>query len=55
MAIHHGRLPSPFLRELEVMLSEGVLNAYAANLIASRGYDGLRSEECPIYGSYWFF
>ncbi len=25
VAIHHGRLPSPFLRELEVLLSEGVL------------------------------
>jgi hypothetical protein len=24
VAIHHGRLPSPFLRELEVLLSEGV-------------------------------
>jgi len=25
VAIHHGRLPSPFLRELETLLSEGVL------------------------------
>src|SRR5262249_36538739 len=25
VAIHHGRLPNPFLRELEVLLSEGVI------------------------------
>ena len=25
VAIHHGRLPSPFLRELETLLSDGIL------------------------------
>ena len=27
VAVHHGRLPSPFLRELEILLSEGAVKA----------------------------
>lgn len=37
VAIHHGRLPSPFLRELEVLLSEGVLKVIAASPTLSQG------------------
>lgn len=37
VAIHHGRLPSPFLRELEVLLSEGVLNVIVASPTLSQG------------------
>jgi hypothetical protein len=37
VAIHHGRLPSPFLRELEVLLAEGVLNVIVASPTLSQG------------------
>ena len=36
-AIHHGRLPSPFLRELEILLSEGVLKVIVASPTLSQG------------------
>jgi hypothetical protein len=37
VAIHHGRLPNPFLRELEVLLSEGVLKVIVASPTLSQG------------------
>ncbi|MGJ8596083.1 DEAD/DEAH box helicase [Sulfitobacter sp.] len=37
VAIHHGRLPSPFLRELEVLLSDGVLKVIVASPTLSQG------------------
>ena len=37
VAIHHGRLPSPFLRELETLLSEGVLKVIVASPTLSQG------------------
>ncbi|MEQ9316988.1 MAG: DEAD/DEAH box helicase [Henriciella sp.] len=37
VAIHHGRLPSPFLRELEALLSEGVLKDIVASPTLSQG------------------
>lgn len=37
VAIHHGRLPSPFLRELESLLSEGVLKVIVASPTLSQG------------------
>ncbi len=37
VAVHHGRLPSPFLRELEVLLSEGVLKVIVASPTLSQG------------------
>lgn len=37
VAIHHGRLPSPFLRELEVLLSEGVVKVIVASPTLSQG------------------
>ncbi|MCC5793926.1 MAG: DEAD/DEAH box helicase [Chromatiales bacterium] len=37
VAIHYGRLPSPFLRELEVLLSEGVLKVAVASPTLSQG------------------
>lgn len=37
VAIHHGRLPSPFLRELEVLLGEGVLKVIVASPTLSQG------------------
>ena len=37
VAIHHGRLPSPFLRELEALLSDGVLKVIVASPTLSRG------------------
>ena len=37
VAIHHGRLPRPFLRELEVLLSEGVLKVIVASPTLSQG------------------
>ena len=37
VAIHHGRLPSPFLRELETLLSEGVLKVTVASPTLSQG------------------
>ncbi|MEN3971684.1 hypothetical protein WJS89_03280 [Sphingomicrobium sp. XHP0235] len=37
VAIHHGRLPSPFLRELEVLLSEGVLRVIVASPTLAQG------------------
>lgn len=37
VAIHHGRLPSPFLRELEILLSEGVLKIIVASPTLSQG------------------
>ena len=37
VAIHHGRLPSPFLRELEILLSEGVLRVIVASPTLSQG------------------
>lgn len=37
VAIHHGRLPSPFLRELEVLLSEGVLKVIVASPTLAQG------------------
>ncbi|WP_216923348.1 DEAD/DEAH box helicase [Synechococcus sp. CCAP 1479/9] len=37
VAIHHGRLPSAFLRELEALLSEGVLKVIVASPTLSQG------------------
>jgi hypothetical protein len=37
VAIHHGRLPSPFLRELELLLSEGVLKVIVASPTLAQG------------------
>ena len=37
IAIHHGRLPSPFLRELEVLLSESVIKVIVASPTLSQG------------------
>jgi len=37
VAIHHGRLPSPFLRELEILLSEGVLKVIVASPTLTQG------------------
>jgi DEAD/DEAH box helicase len=37
MAIHHGGLPNPFLRELEMLLSEGVLKVTVASPTLSQG------------------
>lgn len=37
VAIHHGRLPNAFLRELEVLLSEGVLKVIVASPTLSQG------------------
>ncbi len=37
VAIHHGRLPSPFLRELELLLSEGVLKVIIASPTLAQG------------------
>ena len=37
VAIHHGRLPNPFLRELELLLSEGVLKVIVASPTLSQG------------------
>lgn len=37
IAIHHGRLPSQFLRELEALLSDGVLKVIIASPTLSQG------------------
>ena len=37
VAIHHGRLPNPFLRELELLLSEGVLKVIVASPTLAQG------------------
>lgn len=37
MAVHHGRLPSPFLRELEALLAGGVLKVIVASPTLSQG------------------
>ena len=37
VAIHHGRLASPFLRELEALLSEGVLKVIVASSTLTQG------------------
>lgn len=37
VAIHHGRLPRPFLRELELLLSDGVLKVIVASPTLSQG------------------
>ena len=37
LAIHHGGLPNPFLRELEVLLSEGILKVIVASPTLSQG------------------
>ena len=37
VAIHHGRLPSPFLRELEILLSKGILKVIVASPTLSQG------------------
>jgi hypothetical protein len=37
VAVHHGRLPNPFLRELEILLSDGVLKVIIASPTLSQG------------------
>lgn len=37
VAIHHGRLPSPFLRELELLISDGTLKVIVASPTLSQG------------------
>lgn len=37
VAIHHGRLPNPFLRELELLLAKGVLKVIVASPTLSQG------------------
>lgn len=37
VAVHHGRLPNPFLRELELLLSRGILKVTIASPTLSQG------------------
>ena len=37
VAVHYGRLPNPFLRELEILLSDGVLKVIIASPTLSQG------------------
>lgn len=37
VAVHHGRLPNPFLRELELLLAQGVLKVIIASPTLSQG------------------
>jgi len=37
VAIHHGRLPNPFLREVELLLSRGVLKVTIASPTLAQG------------------
>jgi hypothetical protein len=37
VAVHHGRLPNPFLRELETLLSQGVLKVIVASPTLAQG------------------
>ncbi|MFN4297259.1 MAG: DEAD/DEAH box helicase [Brevundimonas sp.] len=37
VAIHHGKLPNPFLRELELLLGEGVIKVIVASPTLSQG------------------
>jgi hypothetical protein len=37
MAVHHGGLPSPFLRELELLLSKGIIKVTVASPTLSQG------------------
>jgi len=37
VAIHHGKLPQPFLREMELLLGEGVLKVIVASPTLSQG------------------
>lgn len=37
VAVHHGRLPAPFLRELEILLNEGVIRVIIASPTLSQG------------------
>lgn len=37
VAVHHGQLPNPFLRELELLLSSGAINVIAASPTLSQG------------------
>lgn len=37
VAIHHGKLPKPFLREMELLLGEGVLKVIVASPTLSQG------------------
>jgi hypothetical protein len=37
VAVHHGRLPNPFLRELELLLTHGVLKVIIASPTLSQG------------------
>lgn len=37
VAIHHGRLPNPFLRELELLLGDGVIKVIVASPTLSQG------------------
>ena len=37
LAIHHGGLPNPFLRELELLLSEGIIKVTVASPTLSQG------------------
>ncbi len=37
VAVHHGRLPNPFLRELEILLAQGVLKVIVASPTLSQG------------------
>lgn len=37
IAIHHGGLPNPFLRELEILLSEGIIKVIVASPTLSQG------------------
>jgi hypothetical protein len=37
VAIHHGRLPNPFLREVEVLLSEGIVKVTVASPTLAQG------------------
>jgi hypothetical protein len=37
VAVHHGKLPTPFLRELEILLSEGAIKIIVASPTLSQG------------------
>jgi hypothetical protein len=37
VAVHHGRLPAPYLRELEILLAEGVVKVIVASPTLSQG------------------
>jgi hypothetical protein len=53
VVLHHGRLPNPFLRELEILLSDGALKVIIASPTLSQGLNLRQRLSAAVTRTFW--